>query len=110
MQKLVQMKIDNLIENIDIVNANFFASSDNYIETDTSFEYKNIKIINGDMFDNICLPSIENHKIDAVITDFPYGTLNKRNNWDKIIDYKKFWKEYYRICKETAPLISTAQI
>lgn len=110
MQKIIQMKIDNIIENIDVNNTNIFASTESYIETDILFEYKNIKIINGDMFDNGCFPSIGNNEVDAVITDFPYGTLNKRNDWDKIIDYKKFWREFYRICKESAPLISTAQM
>jgi len=81
-----------------------------FVETDSFFQYKNIKLIRGDMFNRRCLPAINNEEIDAIITDFPYGTLNKRNKWDKVIDYERFWKEYHRICKKNAPLISTAQM
>ena len=35
---------------------------------------------------------IKPQSIDLLLTDFPYGTLNKRNTWDTIIDYDKFWK------------------
>ena len=73
-------------------------------------EFDDIKIINADMFSNEGLGSIEDASIDAIITDFPYGTLNKRNEWDKIIDYDKFWEEAHRIGKETTPTISTAQM
>ena len=52
----------------------------------------NIQIINCDMFDECGLPSITDCAIDAIITDFPYGTLNKRNGWDKVIDYEEFWR------------------
>ena len=46
-----------------------------------------IKLYNDDMF-NI-LGKIEPQSIDLLLTDFPYGTLNKRNKWDIIIDYEK---------------------
>ena len=74
------------------------------------FEAGNIKIINCDMFDFEGLPSLKSNSINAVITDFPYGTLNKRNVWDKVIDYDKFWNEINRIRFETTPIISTAQM
>ena len=45
-----------------------------------------IKLYNDDMF-NI-LGKIEPQSIDLLLTDFPYGTLNKRNKWDIIIDYE----------------------
>lgn len=79
-------------------------------DNEAVFEYKGIKLVNCDMFDDIGLKSIEESSIDAVITDFPYGTLNKRNSWDKVIDYKRFWEEVKRIKKEIAPVISTAQM
>lgn len=69
-----------------------------------------IKIVNDDMFSDNGLKSLSENFIDAIITDFPYGTLNKRNNWDKIIDYQMFWKEANRVCKETTPIISTASM
>ena len=74
------------------------------------FEYKNIKIINCDMFSKDGLYSIKDDSIDAIITDFPYGTLNRRNTWDKVIDYDKFWKEARRIGHDNTPTISTAQM
>ena len=95
-------------ESSDCIDAYFI--SNGAINTDSYFEYKGIKLIRGNMFDNSCLPSIPNATIDAIITDFPYGTLNKRNTWDKIIDYDRFWDEYHRICSETSPLITTAQM
>jgi site-specific DNA-methyltransferase (adenine-specific) len=58
------------------------------------------------MFDT--LGTIESQSIDLLLTDFPYGTLNKRNEWDTIIDYPTFWSHIKRICKPTCPIISTA--
>jgi site-specific DNA-methyltransferase (adenine-specific) len=66
-----------------------------------------IKLYNDDMF-NI-LGKIEPQSIDLLLTDFPYGTLNKRNKWDVIIDYEKFWEHINIICKPNAAIISTAQ-
>ena len=47
-----------------------------------------IKLYNDDMFN--VLSKIEPQSIDLLLTDFPYGTLNKRNEWDVIIDYEQF--------------------
>lgn len=74
------------------------------------FEYRGIILIHCNMFSQMGLASIADGSIDAIITDFPYGTLNKRNVWDKVIDYAEFWKEANRINKITAPTISTAQM
>lgn len=63
-------------------------------------------LFNADMFD--VFPSLETGSIDLLLTDFPYGTLNKRNTWDSIINYELFWKEALRICKPDAAIISTA--
>jgi site-specific DNA-methyltransferase (adenine-specific) len=60
------------------------------------------------MFDQCGLFALESKSIDATITDFPYGILNKRNKWDTVIDYDKFWPEWQRIRKTSAPLITTA--
>lgn len=62
------------------------------------------------MFSKDGFNSIKDKSADAIITDFPYGTLNKRNEWDKIIDYKLFWQEAKRIGNITMPVISTAQM
>ena len=55
------------------------------------------------------LGNIEPQSVDLLLTDFPYGTLNKRNEWDVIIDYEQFWKYVDKICKPNAAIISTAQ-
>lgn len=64
------------------------------------------KLFNDDMFD--ILGKLEPQSIDLLLTDFPYGTLNKRNEWDAIIDYPTFWNHIGRICKPTCAIISTA--
>lgn len=74
------------------------------------FEYKDIKIVNCDMFSENGLYALEDKSINAIITDFPYGTLNKRNTWDKVIDYEKFWEQAHRIGYDNTPLITTAQM
>lgn len=63
-------------------------------------------LYNDDMF-NVLL-NLEDNSVDLLLTDFPYGTLNKRNTWDTIIDYNVFWKEAYRVCKVNAAIVSTA--
>jgi len=66
-----------------------------------------MQLFNDDMF-NI-LGQIEPQSIDLLLTDFPYGTLNKsRNEWDRVIDYDKFWKHIKIICKPNAAIVSTA--
>ena len=69
-----------------------------------------IALINCDMFSPEGMASISENDIDAIITDFPYGTLNKRNEWDVVIDYTQFWESAHRILKDTSPVISTAQM
>jgi len=69
-----------------------------------------IILINTDMFGAYGLSILAANSIHAIITDFPYGTLNKRNRWDKIINYTKFWKEAKRIGIKNVPTISTAQM
>ena len=76
-----------------------------------TFIMDSVQLYNCDMFEEgRGLSIIPDSGIDAVITDFPYGTLNKRNEWDRVIDYEKFWKEFHRIGKSASPLITTAQM
>lgn len=56
-----------------------------------------------------CFPHLEDASVDAIVTDFPYGVLNKRNTWDEVIDYGKFWEQAWRVGKERTPTVSTAQ-
>lgn len=78
--------------------------------SDIFFQRDTVTIVNCDMFSDDGLLSIPDNFINAIITDFPYGTLNKRNHWDQVIDYERFWKESNRICTKTSPIISTAQM
>ena len=56
-----------------------------------------ITLHHSDMFNT--LGNIEPQSVDLLLTDFPYGTLNKkRNQWDRIIDYEKFWEHVDTIC------------
>tara|TARA_B100001769_G_scaffold125725_1_gene98275 strand:+ start:281 stop:1060 length:780 start_codon:yes stop_codon:yes gene_type:complete len=66
-----------------------------------------MNLYHNDMFD--VFPNIEPQSIDLLLTDFPYGTLNKRRNeWDKIIDYDRFWHYVDIICKPNCAIVSTA--
>lgn len=65
-----------------------------------------LMLYNDDMFN--VFKEIDDNSVDLLLTDFPYGTLNRRNTWDTIIDYDVFWKEAYRICKLNAAIVSTA--
>jgi DNA modification methylase len=60
----------------------------------------------SDMFE--VFSKLPEKSVDLLLTDFPYGTLNKRNKWDNIIDYVEFWKWVEIICKPNAAIISTA--
>lgn len=64
------------------------------------------ELFNDDMFN--VLGNLAPQSVDLLLTDFPYGTLNKRNEWDTIIDYPTFWQHVDRVCKPTCPIISTA--
>lgn len=66
-----------------------------------------MNLYNDDMFN--VLGNLDPQSVDLLLTDFPYGTLNKsRNHWDRIIDYKKFWEIVDVICKPNCAIISTA--
>lgn len=66
-----------------------------------------IILINDNFFN--CKKYLESKKIDACITDFPYGTLNKRNQWDKVWNFENFWNIMKSIRKDkTTPTVSTS--
>ena len=65
-----------------------------------------IQIYNGDCLD--ILPSLQT-KLSAVIADPPYGKLNKKCNWDKIIPIKEMWSFLLNLCCEDTPIILFAQ-
>lgn len=65
-----------------------------------------IQIYNGDCLD--ILPSLQT-KPSAVIADPPYGKLNKKCTWDKIIPIKEMWTSLLNLCSEDTPIILFAQ-
>ncbi len=50
---------------------------------------------------------IPDGSIDLIVCDLPYGIT--ANDWDKVIDFDKLWKEYHRITKPDTPIVLTAQ-
>lgn len=72
-------------------------------------EIGNARLYLGDMFAPGVFDSLASDSIDAIITDFPYGTLNKRNEWDQTIDFSKFWEFAAIVGTSTMPVVSTAQ-
>ena len=69
---------------------------------------KRYRLFLGDCLE--VMKKIPDKFVHAIITDFPYGTLNKRNTWDKVINYDKFWVEAKRIGFDNTPTITTAQM
>ena len=63
------------------------------------------QVILGDCLE--VMKTISDKSVDVILTDLPYGVTN-RNKWDKIIDQQKLWQEWYRIKKETTPIILTS--
>ena len=62
-----------------------------------------IQLYNGDcleVMDNLIQQGI---KVDAVITDIPYGTT--RCKWDSVIPFEEMWKRIKEIRKPTTPII-----
>lgn len=42
-------------------------------------------------------------KVDAIITDIPYGTT--ACNWDSIIPFDEMWKRLKSLSKENTPIV-----
>jgi site-specific DNA-methyltransferase (adenine-specific) len=62
----------------------------------------NIQLYNGDcleVMDNLIQQGI---KVDAIITDIPYGTTHCK--WDSIIPFEDMWKRIKEIRKPTTPI------
>ena len=67
-----------------------------------------IELRNCDMFDSDGFESLRDKSVSAIITDLPYGVLNKRNTWDCPVDLDRFWREVKRVRKSNAPTVTTA--
>lgn len=66
-----------------------------------------MKIINGDCLE--ILKTIKKKSIDLIITDAPYGILNKSNKeaakFNQTVDMKQLFKEYKKIIKDNGIII-----
>ena len=60
---------------------------------------------NGDCLE--ILPTIEEHSVDMILCDLPYGTTD--NEWDVIIPYDKLWDLYHHVLKEGGVVALFAQ-
>ena len=49
------------------------------------------------------LKNIPDGSVDMVLCDLPYGMT--RNEWDTVIPFEPLWKEYRRVCKQTAAIV-----
>lgn len=49
------------------------------------------------------MKKIEDHSIDMILCDPPYGTT--KCEWDTPLNLKDLWEEYLRIAKETAAIV-----
>lgn len=64
------------------------------------------------LFNGNCLEeslNIKDNSIDLILTDLPYGVLNKRTEWDVIIPFDDMWKMVNRILKPNGVFITTSK-
>jgi len=64
----------------------------------------NIDLRHGDCLE--ILKTLDEDSVDLLLVDLPYGTTACK--WDSIIPLDQLWKEYYRICKQSAAMVFTA--
>ena len=63
-------------------------------------------ILNGDCLEK--LKHIKDGSVDMVLTDLPYGVLNKGNEdakWDNEIPLDKLWPELERVTKDNGAIV-----
>lgn len=63
-------------------------------------------LLNGDCLSQF--EHIEDNSVDMVLTDLPYGVLNKSNEgakWDREIPLEPLWKELERITKDDGAIV-----
>jgi DNA modification methylase len=70
----------------------------------TTMESNDIKLIHGDCLE--VMKGIEDHSIDMILCDLPYGTTACK--WDTIIPFEPLWEQYKRIIKDNGAIVLTA--
>lgn len=70
---------------------------------------KKYKTDNGELWLGDCLDLMKNipdKSINMILCDLPYGKTKAK--WDIVIPFEPLWDEYWRICKNNAPIVLTA--
>lgn len=62
-------------------------------------------LMQGDCLER--MKEIPSGSVDMVLCDLPYGTT--QNKWDSVIALDRLWTEYWRIVKQNAAIVLTAQ-
>ena len=68
------------------------------------------KIYNEDCLEG--MKRIADGAVDCIITDLPYGVLNKGNEggkWDSVIPFEPLWEQFKRVTKPNAAIVLFAQ-
>jgi DNA modification methylase len=68
--------------------------------------------MNSILYNGDCIEmsnKIQNNSIDLILTDLPYGVLNKRTEWDVIVPFDKMWQMINRILKPNGVFITTSK-
>ncbi|MBI0097267.1 MULTISPECIES: site-specific DNA-methyltransferase [unclassified Snodgrassella] len=60
-----------------------------------------MRLFNGDCLNE--LQHLPDASIDLIIADPPYGITNCE--WDKVIPFKRLWKELHRVAKDSAAIV-----
>lgn len=69
-------------------------------------EKDNYKLYQGDCLEVMDILIEEGVKFDAIITDPPYGKLNKtKAKWDNPISYNEMWKRLNKLSNDITPII-----
>ena len=63
---------------------------------------ENIKLFNGDCLDVMDKLIADGVKVDAIITDPPYGTTACK--WDSVIPFDEMWGRLKKLRKDSAPI------
>lgn len=67
------------------------------------YQNKLVTLYNGDCLEVMDYLISQDIKVDAVITDPPYGTIACR--WDTIIPFDKMWERLNKLAKDDTPIV-----
>lgn len=62
-------------------------------------------LLQGDCLE--LMATLPANSVDMVMCDLPYGTT--QNAWDSVVPLGRLWPEYWRLAKDAAPVVLTAQ-